>query len=140
MAHAKASTPRDGKIMKLYLLVFALGLVPIALSYGVAPARILPHYLDITVRGTDQTQIFRAMMCLYLGVSLFFVMGAVRSAWRRPAVAFAAIFALSLALGRVISLVVDGPASRLLDIYLGLEIIFGALGLYLLARDRRNEP
>ena len=37
------------------------------------------------------------------------------------------LFNFSLAIGRVISLAVDGPASRLLDLYLGLEIFGGVL-------------
>jgi hypothetical protein len=40
---------------------------------------------------------------------------------------------VSLAIGRTISLVVDGPASRLLDLYLVLEIFAGVLGLIVLA-------
>ena len=56
--------------MRAYLLLVALLLVPIALSYGVAP-HDPSQVLDITVAGTDQTQIFRALMCLYLAASTF---------------------------------------------------------------------
>ena len=42
---------------------------------------------------------------------------------------WAVFFSLSLALGRIISLAIDGPASRLLDFYLGAEIAAGLLGL-----------
>jgi hypothetical protein len=38
----------------------------------------------------------------------------------------------------VISPVVDGPASRLLDLYLGLEIIGDLLGVALLAYGRKS--
>ena len=41
--------------------------------------------------------------------------------------------AFTLAAGRTISLIVDGPASRLLDLYLILEIFAGSLGLVVLA-------
>ena len=48
------------------------------------------------------------------------------------------MFCFSLAIGRLISLAVDGPASPLLDFYLGLEIFGGLLGLAVLryARER----
>ena len=49
------------------------------------------------------------------------------------------LFNFSLAIGRVISLAVDGPASRLLDLYLGLEIFGGLLGLAVLAYVRKVE-
>ena len=120
-------------MMRLYLLFVALLLVPIALSYGIDPAAVLPKLLNITVKGTDQTQIFRALMCLYLGASTFWAIAAFKPAWQRVAVIWAVFFAFSLAVGRVISFVVDGPASRLLDIYLAVEILGGLLGLAVLA-------
>ena len=134
-----APTPaRADRLMRAYLLLVAVLLVPIALSYGVAPATILPKFLDITVAGTDQTQIFRALMCLYLAASTFWAIAAFNPAWQRVAVIWAIFFSFSLAIGRVISLVVDGPASRLLDLYLGLEIIGGLLGVAVLAYARKS--
>jgi hypothetical protein len=138
MAHDRRALQPDSKIMRLYLLVFALGLVPIALSYGIYPANVLPRYLDIEVQGADQIQIIRAMMCLYLGLAIFFAMAAFRPAWQRVAMISVVFFALSLAVGRIISLIADGPASRLLDFYLGLEIVMGLLGLAVLAYENRR--
>jgi hypothetical protein len=125
-------------MMKLYLLFVAIVLVPVALSYGIDPAAVLPKFLNITVEGTDQTQIFRAMMCLYLGMAAFCAIAAFNPAWRRVAVIWAIFFVLSLALGRVLSLVVDGAPSRLLDICLAVEIFGGLLGLAVLAREQRR--
>jgi hypothetical protein len=53
---------------RFYLLFSAAGLFMIALSYGIAPAAILPMALDVTVETTDLTHIFRAVMGLYLGM------------------------------------------------------------------------
>lgn len=124
--------------MRLYLLIAVLIVVPIALSYGLDPAKILPRFLDIKVEGADQTQIFRAMMCLYLGSAAFWAIAAFKPAWQRIAVVWAVIFSLSLAIGRIISLIVDGPASRLLDVYLAVEIVAGLLGLAILEYERRR--
>lgn len=123
---------------RAYLLLCAVLLLPIALSYGIAPAEVLPKVLDITVQGNDQVQIFRALMCLYLAASGFWAVAAFKPDWQQAAVVWAVLFSLSLAIGRVISLVVDGPASRLLDVYLGLEIFGGALGLAVLAYGRKQ--
>ena len=119
------SPRKTEQLMRAYLLLVAVLLVPIALSYGLDPASVLPRFLNISVEGTDQTQIFRALMCLYLGVSIFWAIAAFTPAWQRVAVIWAVFFALSLALGRVLSLVLDGPASRLLDLYLVVEILGG---------------
>jgi hypothetical protein len=138
MPQDQALRPRDSKIMRLYLLIAVLIVVPIALSYGLDPANVLPRFLDIKVEGTDQTQIFRAMMCLYLGSTAFWAIAAFKPSWQRIAVIWAIIFSLSLAIGRVISLIVDGPASRLLDVYLAVEIAAGLLGLALIAYEGRK--
>jgi len=122
---------------RAYLLFCAVLLVPIALSYGIAPAEVLPRFLNVNVEGNDQTQIFRALMCLYLAASGFWAVAAFKPDWQRAAVVWAVLFSLSLAIGRIISLLVDGPASRLLDVYLGLEIVGGALGLAVLASTRK---
>jgi hypothetical protein len=128
--------PRSDTLMQAYLLFIAVGLMPIALSYGVEPAHILPKALNISVEGADQTQIFRALMGLYLGCSAFWAIAAFKPDWQRVAVIFAVFFMVSLAAGRTVSLLIDGPASRLLDLYLILEIFAGVLGLIVLAYGR----
>jgi len=138
MPQSPPAAPPSSTLMRLYLLLFVFLVVPIALSYGVAPAMTLPQALDITVSGTDLTHIFRALMCLYLGAAAFWAIAAFRPAWQRMAVIWAVFFAFSLAAGRVISLVVDGRPSLLLIVYLCLEIFGGLLGLAVLAAaDRR---
>ncbi len=134
------SPRKTERLMRAYLLLVALLLVPIALSYGLDPAAVLPRFLNISVEGTDQTQIFRALMCLYLGAAIFWAIAAFTPSWQRVAVIWAVFFALSLAVGRVLSLVLDGPASRLLDIYLVVEILGGLAGLALLAYTRKSAP
>ena len=125
-------------MMRFYLLCMAVLIVPIALSYGIDPAAVLPKFLNIEVVGTDQTQIFRALMCLYLGASIFWAIAAFKPEWRRVAVIWAVFFALSLAVGRVISVVVDGPPSRLLDLYLAVEVLAGLWGVALLIRESKQ--
>lgn len=63
-------------MMKLFLLVVAAILVPVALSYGVDPAAVLPKTMTIAVEGTDETEMLRAIMGLYLGMSTFCVIAA----------------------------------------------------------------
>lgn len=138
MTEIQPTPPRNSKLMRYYLLLVVALVVPIALSYGVEPASVLPKALDITVSGTDQIHIFRALMCLYLGAALFWAIAAFTPAWQRTAVIWAIFFALSLAAGRAISLLVDGPASTLLVIYLVLEIFGGLLGLAVLVTEDRR--
>lgn len=139
MTQIPPTLPQNRKLMRYYLLLVVALVVPIALSYGVEPASVLPKALNITVSGTDQIHIFRALMCLYLGAALFWAIAAFTPAWQRTAVIWAIFFAFSLAAGRAISLLVDGPASTLLVIYLVLEILGGLLGLAVLVSEDRKQ-
>ena len=125
-------------MMKLFLLFVAAILVPVALSYGIDPAVILPKFMNITVEGTDQTHIFRALMCLYLGMTIFCVIAAFTPSWRHVATIWAVFFMYSIAAGRILSLIVDGVPSPILLFYMAVELIVGTLGLLVLARERRK--
>jgi len=132
------ASPPVSKLMRFYLLLIVFLIVPIALNYGLAPARSLPEVLDISVSGTDQIHVFRALMCLYLGAAVFWAIAAFTPAWQRTAVIWGVFFAFSLAIGRLISLAADGQPSLLLLVYLGLEIAGGLLGLAILAVEDRK--
>jgi len=124
---------------KLFLLVAGVFLIPVALSYGVDPAATLPMTMNVTVKGTDQTHIFRALACLYLGMVAFCLIAAfVQPSWQHVAVIWAVFFAYSLAIGRVISLILDGIPSPMLLFYLAVELVVGTGGLILLTRERSN--
>ena len=137
MNHMPDKPLMGNRLMRAYLLFIAIALVPVALSYGIDPAGVLPRFLNITVQGNDLTQIFRALMCLYLAASAFWAIAAFKPAWQRVAVIWGVFFMFSLALGRAISLLIDGPASRLLDVYLAAEIFGGLVGLAVLALARK---
>jgi len=121
-------------MMKLFLLVAGVFLVPVALSYGVDPAVTLPKFMNITMEGTDQTHIFRALMGLYLGMSTFCIIAAFTPEWRHVAVIWAVFFAYSLAIGRILSLIVDGMPSPMLLFYLAVELVVGTWGLFVLSQ------
>jgi Domain of unknown function (DUF4345) len=138
MTQDPPASPPASKVMRLYLLLIVFLIVPIALNYGLAPEKSLPRVLDISVSGTDQIHVFRALMCLYLGAALFWGIAAFTPAWQRTAVIWGIFFAFSLAVGRLISLAVDGRPSLLLLVYLALEIGGGLLGLAILRVEDRK--
>ena len=124
---------------RFYLLFSAAGLFVIALSYGVAPAAILPRALDVTVEGTDLTHIFRAIMGLYLGMVVLWVLGAFWANLTRAAVIAEVTFMTGLALGRIVSIVIDGMPSVLLVVYAVMEIAMGLWGALILKRPVRTQ-
>jgi hypothetical protein len=72
-------------MIKLFLLFVAAIVVPPALSYGIDPAAVLPKSMAITVEGTDQIEMLRAIMGLYFGMTIFCVIAAFTPSWRHVA-------------------------------------------------------
>jgi hypothetical protein len=119
-------------VARFYLIFSAVGLSAVALSYGVAPAAVLPNVLDLTVEGTDLTHIFRAIMGLYLAMIALWLLGACRPKFTRAAVIAEIAFMFGLAAGRVLSIILDGVPSVLLVGYTIAEIALGSWGVLVL--------
>lgn len=88
---------------RTFLIFCAVGLVPIALGYGVMPSVTLDLLFGIEVDTTNLTHIMRAVMGLYLGMVVFWLYGASNNAVAGPALASCAVFMLGLAAGRILS-------------------------------------
>ena len=125
---------------RFYLLFSAAGLFVIALSYGVAPAALLPKVLDLTIEGTDLIHIFRGVMGLYLAMIVLWVLGALRPNLTRAAVIAEVAFMFGLAFGRVVSIIADGVPSILLLAYTVLEIVMGGWGILILKKLPKTQP
>ncbi|MCH9654890.1 MAG: DUF4345 domain-containing protein [Planctomycetes bacterium] len=119
---------------RFYLIFSAAGLFVIALSYGVAPTVVLPKVLDLSVEGTDLTHIFRAIMGLYFGMIILWILGAFRPNFTRMAVTAEVVFMFGLVFGRILSIIVDGVPSLLLIVYAVLEIWMGLWGILILKK------
>ena len=123
------------KIRQIFLLIAAIGLTPIALSYGFMPQKSLHYLFDVSVSDTNSIHIFRAVMGLYLALVLFWITGAFKVKVRQAALYSLIVFMLGLAAGRILSLVVDGIPHWLLVVYLVLELVFGVLGILLIKKS-----
>lgn len=117
---------------QVFLLVAAIGLLPFALSYGLAPGRSLEFLFDVSIENVNGTHMFRAIMGLYLGFILFWIIGAFREDVRQAALYSVVVFMFGLAAGRSLSLLADGFPNWLLVTYLVVELGIGLLGLKLL--------
>jgi hypothetical protein len=119
---------------RFYLLFSAAGLTLVALSYGVAPADVLPRLMDLKVVGTDLTHIFRAIMGLYMGMIALWIVGSFQPDFTRAAVIAEVFFMLGLACGRVLSILVDGVPSAPLVAYTIVEVALGVWGILVLRK------
>ena len=119
---------------RYFLLAMGLGLVPVALSYGVMPGRSLPFLYGISDPGPPTRHVFRAVMGLYLGMICFWIAGAMRPELRIPALWTVFAFVTGIGLGRALSLGLDGWPQPLLLAYLLAEIALAAISLALILR------
>lgn len=117
------------------LLAMAVGLTPIALSYGTAPQASLPLLYGIDASGVPTRHVFRAIMGLYLAMICFWLAGAMRPSLRVPSLWSLFVFTLGLALGRGLSLLLDGWPGPLLFFYLLAEVALAASAAWLISRS-----
>ena len=125
---------------KIFLFAAAAGLTPIALSYGAEPYSSVPFLFDFPVDGVNAAHIFRAVMGLYLAQALFWIAGALKPTLTTAALWSVTVFMWGLALGRLLSLILDGAPKPILVVYLFLEIAFGVIGCILLRGQSPRTP
>jgi predicted membrane protein len=127
------------KLQKSLLIFVAIGLIPIALGYGLMPEKSMSYLFDLSVTETNLSHILRAVMGLYLALVIFWLMGAFNTQLRQAALYSLVVFMFGLAGGRILSLFVDGVPNWLLVVYLALELLFGILGLVLVRKSTQQE-
>jgi len=121
------------KLSLFYLIFSAVGLLPIALSYGVDPNRILPKLLQIQPVEPGVIHIFRAIMGLYLATIVLWLLGAIRGGrLMRTALISEIVFMVGLVAGRILDLLVAGWPSPMLIAYAVAELVLAACGIFCL--------
>lgn len=120
------------RMQQTLLLLMSAGLVPIALSYGVAPATSLAFLLEIDASDVNERNIFRSIMGLYIAMTVLWTAGAFRPSLRLPALWSLTVFTFGIAIGRTLSLLVDGWPHPLLVLYMVLEFALAAAGWQLI--------
>ena len=93
----------------LHLLVAIVIVLPTAIIYG--SPELLPNYLNIQVHTIDLANMLKANMVLYLGMCAIWVLGIWKIKYWKSATALNILFMGTLALGRGLSMIVDGPPS-----------------------------
>ena len=103
--------------------------------------RYFAAQLDITLSSASAVADLRAMYGgLSLGVGVLYLLGLKNVAFRPAAIALATSTSAGLALGRVITIVVDGMPGPLVLAFLASEIVSVAVGMYLLKQGSGHHP
>ncbi len=121
---------------KAYLWISAIGLIPVALSYGVVPELSMNWLFGITVELPNEAHIFRGVMGLYLALVTLWILGATNERYERAAILSEIFFMSGLAVGRLLSVLVDGWPHWLLASYIVVEAILAVAGILLLKQGK----
>jgi len=122
----------------LHLGVSSCAILLVGLTYGIYPTKVLPLLFDFNVESLDLKNVFRAIMGLYLGMGIYWILGITKSYYWRTATLTNVIFMGGLAFGRIISLLADGIPSISFTIGLVLEIFFMLWGIRNLKTNNTN--
>ncbi|MCX5727248.1 MAG: DUF4345 domain-containing protein [Nitrospirae bacterium] len=121
--------------MKKSFLIQAFAIVSLIASlYGNSPACFAHTFLGLDELSVNVAHILRAVMCLYLGLGLFWLCAAFSDKHRNTAVLTTIIFAGGLVIGRIVSFIADGQPSPLLMIYGVLEITLIPVAYWIFTR------
>ena len=114
----------------LHLMISAILIVAIAFAYGIAPAALLPVLFDFKVGTTDLHNIFRSIMCLYIGMVIIWVAGIFKPRYWDTATIVNIVFMSGLAIGRLVSFAADGIPSITLLIGFFVEVSLAVLSYF----------
>ena len=119
-------------ILKIHLIISIVVVVPTAFVYGFQ----LDSMLDFDVNTIDEMNQFKAMMGLYLGFALLWILGVLKSNYLILAILTHMIFMLGLALGRLLSMSLEGLPSLAYVFGMIGELILGLYSLWLIKTKR----
>lgn len=124
-------------LKNLHLLLSLSIVVPTAIIYG-SPS-ILPEYLDIQVNTVDFSNMLKAIMCLYLGISIVWILGIWKTKYWKTATQLNILFMLSLAIGRMISMLMDGFPTGGYIFGIIAEFVLGSYSIFQLKKYSQNQ-
>ena len=120
----------------LHLLISTLVVVPTGIIYG-SPL-ILQKQLNINVNTIDLSNMLKAIMCLYLGISFIWMLGVLKSNYWKRATELNILFMLTLALGRILSMIIDGLPTTGYVFGVIAELVLGFYSIYQLKKYSNN--
>jgi len=117
-------------ILKIHLIISVLIVVPVSFVYGFKPEA----QFNIQLHTIDEHNFFKAIMGLYLGFSVLWILGIFKTQWLKPALITNIIFMLGLGFGRLLSLFVDGTPTFAYLFGTFAELFLGFYGVWALKR------
>lgn len=115
-------------ITKIHLVISVLIVVPVSFVYGFNPG----SQFDIGLDTIDEVNQFKAIMGLYLGFSVLWILGVFKASYLKIALMTNLIFMLGLGFGRLLSLLLDGMPTFGYKFGAFAELFLGFYGIWAL--------
>ncbi|WP_296311397.1 DUF4345 domain-containing protein [Winogradskyella sp. UBA3174] len=119
-------------ISKIHLVISAVIVIPVAFFYGFNPS----SQFDIQLQTTDEHNFFKAIMGLYLGFSVLWILGVFKIKYLKLALVTNLIFMLGLGFGRLLSLFIDGIPTFGYQFGTFAELFLGFYGLWVMKNTK----
>ncbi|BAO75517.1 DUF4345 domain-containing protein [Winogradskyella sp. PG-2] len=123
-------------ITKVHVIISVLIVIPVAFVYGFNPS----SEFDIQLNTTDEYSQFKAIMGLYLGFSIVWILGIVKAKFLKIALVTNTVFMLGLGSGRLLSLFLDGTPTFNYKFGVFAELFLGFYGLWVLNSKYLKKP
>lgn len=117
----------------LNLLLSGIIVIIAGCVYGGHPSYLMPLLLDYQVEALELKNMLRAVMGIYLGIGVFWLLGAYRSKLWYAATLSNVLFMGGISFGRIVSTIFDGVSTPFTPALI-LELLFFAWGVYNLKR------
>lgn len=115
---------------KIHLVISLIIVVPVSFLYGFD----LLYQINIDLNTTDELNVIKAIMGLYLAFSSLWLLGIFKQKYLFAALVSNTAFMLGLGIGRFFSIIIDGlPTGTFIVGVIG-ELILGFYGLWVLKR------
>ena len=115
-------------ITKIHLIISVCIVVPVSFFYGFNPS----SQFDIHLNTIDEHNFFKAIMGLYLGFSILWILGVFKANYLKMALVTNMIFMLGLGFGRLLSVTLDGVPTFGYKFGTVAELFLGVYGLWVL--------
>lgn len=113
----------------LNLVLSGIVVIIAGFVYGGHPSYLMPLLLDYPVEALELKNMLRAVMGIYLGIGIFWLIGAYRPKLWYAATLSNVLFMGGISVGRLVSTIFDGISVPFTPALI-LELLFFAWGLY----------
>lgn len=117
----------------LNLLLSGIIVIIAGCVYGGHPSYLMPLILDFQVEVLELKNMLRAVMGIYMGIGIFWLLGAYKAKLWYAATLSNVLFMGGISFGRIVSTLVDGVSMQFTPALI-LELLFFGWGLYNLKR------